>query len=298
MPRSLAASPMARSPSLRASRATSELPERRSASVTEGPGSTLAPRTNGCTHRPKRIAARDRRRRAPRAASILDGSDPPVRSDPLDAESRRPPTDVGDRPAGLGDPEPAGPVRDCLAPAYVRHETNVNTQLFSFAKRECRSEWRHYASDDRRRRRRRRWGTPVREGFVGRRRPHPGAGIRPTRSWPTSTSITGHRAMPSPAHPAVGARSSSGSTRAMAHPARSRRRRCFGSSPRSCGGTARPGRAIVGCVMPFRRATSSAGQVRVMVGGGFTCGRDGPHSAVASVTALLTVRGSASNSTD
>ncbi len=205
------------------------------------------------------------------------------------------PTDVGTVQQGLGDPEPAGPVRDCMGPAYVRHETNVNTQLFSFANASADPSGGIYAGAT---------GVAVAgvgggassEGFVGGDVNVP-AGHQAYEVvadvdfdyWASSYAIAGASGCGSEIVIRV--------DKGDGAPGEEQKTSLFWLVSPVLWGNGASGTGNRRLVMPFRRATSSAGQVRVMVGGASHAGA-WAASAVASVTALLTVKGICINSTD
>lgn len=205
------------------------------------------------------------------------------------------PDDVGTVQQGLGDPPPAPPVHSCMQPAYARHETNMTTQLFSFGYSSANPNGMVGASatgaaaDGV-------GGGASSEGLVGGDvdvpAGHQGYEIVADVDFSYSASSW-----------AVFGASGCGSEiliridKGDGSPGEEQKTSLFWLVSPVLWGNGAAGTGNRRLVMPFRRATSSAGQVRVMVGGASHAGA-WAVAAIADVTMSLTVKNICVNSTD
>ena len=205
------------------------------------------------------------------------------------------PDDLGTIKQGLGDPEPAPPVGICLSPPYVRHETMENAQVIGYTAASALANGHLYAiatagagAGI--------GGGSTAEAFVGGDLSIPAGHQDFEAVADIDFSYTGYSW-------AVFGASGSGSEivvridKGDGSAGQEDRRTLFWLVSPVAWGNSAAGSGNRRVVIPFRRATSSAGQVRIMVGASSHAGA-WAFTAMAQASASLTVTSICVNSTD
>jgi hypothetical protein len=205
------------------------------------------------------------------------------------------PDDVGTIKQGLGDPAPTPPVGICLQPPYVRHETMENAQVFGLTAATAQGNGYLYAIATAGAAAGVGGGSTA-EGFVGGDVSIPAGHQDFEAVADIDFSYNGYSW-------AVFGASGSGSEivvridKGDGSAGQEDRRTLFWLVSPVAWGNSAAGSGNRRVVIPFRRATSSAGQVRIMVGASSHAGA-WAFTAMAQASAQLTVTSICVNSTD